>query len=325
MIDLLSLRRRPSGWPVLHQRWQRLVFLHWRLRPDKVRTHVPDALELDLFEGTAWASVVAFAVTRMRPTLLPPIPGLSEAHQVNARTYVHRDGVPGLWFFSLDADNALAVAAARAAYQLPYYRARMTVTSGDDAVTFRCDRTDSRAPARVRIPRPRTLRRLGASALPVPAARRTGGLAPTAHRRFLPARPLRAVCRPRCDAARTHPPPAVAVASSYPDATVIDDAGIGGYGAREPTSVDPCAGGAIQRRHLAARATADCFRPFWRLRAAIAPKIASPEGAAHSAAHDVQARRTELAFAGRAVLPHARREYAPDDGATAIVAFISKH
>lgn len=108
---------------------------------------MPDALELDLFEGTAWASVVAFAVTRMRPTLLPPIPGLSEAHQVNARTYVHRDGVPGLWFFSLDADNALAVAAARAAYQLPYYRARMTVTSGDDAVTFRCDRTDSRAPA----------------------------------------------------------------------------------------------------------------------------------------------------------------------------------
>jgi uncharacterized protein len=146
MIDPLSLRERPSGWPVLHQRWQDLVLLHWRLTPGEVRSKVPEALELDLFDGTAWASVVAFTVTRMRPSLLPPIPGLSDAHQVNVRTYVRRDGVPGLWFFSLDADNALAVSAARWTYSLPYYGARMTVTRDDGAMMFRCERTDPRAP-----------------------------------------------------------------------------------------------------------------------------------------------------------------------------------
>ena len=35
-----------------------------------------------------------------------------------------------MWFFSLDAANSLAVAAARRFYHLPYFRARMEVTSG---------------------------------------------------------------------------------------------------------------------------------------------------------------------------------------------------
>jgi len=94
------------------------VFLHWRLAPDVVRSFVPATLDLDLFEGAAWVSLVAFTVSRMRPTLLPPVPGLSDADQINVRTYVHRDGVPGLWFLSLDANNPLAVWAARLGYRL---------------------------------------------------------------------------------------------------------------------------------------------------------------------------------------------------------------
>ena len=121
MIDRLSPRHRPSGWPVWHQRWSRLGFLHWPVAPNAVRSHVPGSLDLDLFEGAAWVTVVAFTVSRMRPTLLPPVPRLSNAHQINVRTYVHRDGVPGLWFLSLDANNPLAVWAARIAYQLPFF------------------------------------------------------------------------------------------------------------------------------------------------------------------------------------------------------------
>jgi len=172
MIDPVELRRRPPGWPVLHQQWQDLVFLHWRLAPADVRNEVPKALELDLFDGSAWASVVAFRVTRMRPSLLPPIPGLSDAHQVNARAYVHRDGVPGLWFFSLDADNALAVAAARVTYRLPCYRARMAVTSDDEAVTFRCARGSKSPAGDVRCHLD---------------ARGIAGIAATGDRRFIPA------------------------------------------------------------------------------------------------------------------------------------------
>ena len=88
-------------------------------------------------------TVVAFTVSRMRPTLLPPVPRLSNAHQINVRTYVHRDGVPGLWFLSLDANNPLAVWAARIAYQLPFFPARIDVVEHGGLVAFRCERTDA--------------------------------------------------------------------------------------------------------------------------------------------------------------------------------------
>jgi uncharacterized protein len=119
--------------------------VHWPLAPDVVRTFVPATLDLDLFEGAAWVSVVAFTVSRMRPTLLPPIPGLSDAHQINVRTYVHRDGVPGLWFFSLDADNPLAIWAARIGYRLAFFHARIDVREDGGVVAFHCERTDASA------------------------------------------------------------------------------------------------------------------------------------------------------------------------------------
>ena len=146
MIDRLALRNRPSGIPILHQRWSRLLFLHWRLAPQDVRPLVPAALQLDLDEGAAWVGLTVFNVSRMRPTLLPPIPLLSDGEEINLRTYVHRDGVPGLWFFSLDITNALAVWGARLAYRLPYYRARMEAHAQDDRVSFRSERTHPGAP-----------------------------------------------------------------------------------------------------------------------------------------------------------------------------------
>ena len=42
------------------------------------------------------------------------------------RTYVTRDGKPGIWFFSLDATSRAAVEAARRAYRLPYHHMRAT-------------------------------------------------------------------------------------------------------------------------------------------------------------------------------------------------------
>ena len=75
MTDRVSPRERPSGFAVLHQRWSRLIFLHWRVRPEHVRPLIPLPLELDTFDQEAWVGLVAFTVTRMRPALIPPIPG----------------------------------------------------------------------------------------------------------------------------------------------------------------------------------------------------------------------------------------------------------
>jgi uncharacterized protein YqjF (DUF2071 family) len=136
----LDARRRPSGCPVLHQRWNGLVFLHWTFDPAELRPVLPSGLRLDAFEGRAWVGVTPFHVSRMRPTLLPALPLLSEADEINLRVYVHRDGIPGIWFPSLEITNRLAMWGARVAYRLPYFHARMDVAQDGDAFSFRSER-----------------------------------------------------------------------------------------------------------------------------------------------------------------------------------------
>jgi uncharacterized protein YqjF (DUF2071 family) len=146
LIDRLAPRSRPSGWPVLHQRWHGLVFLHWPLPPERLRALLPRGLALDRFEGQAWVGVTPFSVSRIRPSLLPALPVLSKADEVNVRVYVEKDGVPGIWFPSLEITNALAKWAARLAYRLPYFHAAMRVERRGDVVSFRSERVD-RPPA----------------------------------------------------------------------------------------------------------------------------------------------------------------------------------
>jgi uncharacterized protein len=70
----------------------------------------------------------------------PPIPGLSRFPELNVRTYVVRDGKPGVWFFSLDAANAAAVWAARAAFHLPYFLATMCCEEDAGWIDYASDR-----------------------------------------------------------------------------------------------------------------------------------------------------------------------------------------
>jgi uncharacterized protein len=145
-IDRLAARARPSGTPIMHQNWTKLLFLHWSFDPEQLRPELPRALELDTFDGRAWIGITPFTMSGIRPTFLPAVPGLSDTHELNVRTYVHRDGVPGVWFFSLDADNALAVAAARAAFRLPYFHAEMSLEESDATVSFRSRRKGDESP-----------------------------------------------------------------------------------------------------------------------------------------------------------------------------------
>jgi uncharacterized protein YqjF (DUF2071 family) len=110
----------------MRQDWHHLLFLHWSVAPEQLRPLVPAGLDLDLFEGRAYVGLVPFTMTGVRPVGLPAVSGLSDFHETNVRTYVHRAGRdPGVWFFSLDAANRVAVALARALFHLPYYHARM--------------------------------------------------------------------------------------------------------------------------------------------------------------------------------------------------------
>ncbi len=141
-IDRVSPTLRPAGRAVQRQRWAELGFLHWRVDPAQLAPLVPPSLTIDTYDGAAWIGLVPFTMTGVRPVWAPPLPGVSSFHEVNVRTYVHKDGKdPGVWFFSLDAASSLAVRVARRFFHLPYHRARMSLAKDrDGAVIYRSDR-----------------------------------------------------------------------------------------------------------------------------------------------------------------------------------------
>ena len=118
----------------MRQSWSHLLFLHWAVPAEAISARLPTGLEVDTFAGEAYVGLVPFTMSGVRPTWAPAVPWLSSFHEVNVRTYVHRRGRdPGVWFFSLDAANPVAVWLARTAWHLPYYRARMRLAIGDEA------------------------------------------------------------------------------------------------------------------------------------------------------------------------------------------------
>jgi uncharacterized protein YqjF (DUF2071 family) len=135
--------RRP--W-VMAQTWKDLLFAHWSVPVSALRRVVPSELPLDTFEGRGWISVTPFEVVGLRLHGLPPLPGLSSFPELNVRTYVSVGGRPGIYFFSLDAGSRLAVAAARRAYRLPYFRAEMSIARDGARVSYESRRTQDDAP-----------------------------------------------------------------------------------------------------------------------------------------------------------------------------------
>jgi uncharacterized protein YqjF (DUF2071 family) len=141
IIDRLSPRVRPAGWPCMYQTWARLLFLHWPIPEESIRPHIPGRLQIDTFQGNAWITLAPFTLWRIRPLFFPALPLLSASHELNVRTYVHLEGVPGIWFFSLDAGNPLSVWGARRTFRLPYFHARMRLEQNGEMIRFRSRRT----------------------------------------------------------------------------------------------------------------------------------------------------------------------------------------
>ncbi|GAB3854458.1 DUF2071 domain-containing protein [Hymenobacter terrigena] len=147
LSDRLALRERPEGLPLLRQQWSELLFLHWPVPAELLQPHLPPRLKIDLHDGMAWLAVVPFQMSKVRTRLTPEMPGTNAFLELNVRTYVHLDGVPGVWFFSLDATNALAVWVARTFFRLPYLRADMRLEKPSaDLRQFTATRTHGGAP-----------------------------------------------------------------------------------------------------------------------------------------------------------------------------------
>jgi uncharacterized protein YqjF (DUF2071 family) len=140
-MDRLAPTARPDGRPAGFQRWRTLLFLHWEVPVPAVQALLPPGLTADTFEGRAYVGVVPFTMRDVSPWWAPSVPGISNFHELNVRTYVHQDGDrPGVWFFSLDAAASIAVLIARAFWHLPYHRATMDLAQDGDWVHYRSRR-----------------------------------------------------------------------------------------------------------------------------------------------------------------------------------------
>ncbi|MFN7139526.1 MAG: YqjF family protein [Limisphaerales bacterium] len=145
-IDRLAQRARPEGDPIMEQTWQDLLFLHWQVDPALIRPLIPAPLQIDMFEKHTYVGITPFTIPNLRAHGLPPIPGASSFHEINLRTYVHYRGVPGVWFFSLDASKILPALAARLFYSLPYFKAEIQFQKNESGTFhFTSQRLDATA------------------------------------------------------------------------------------------------------------------------------------------------------------------------------------
>jgi uncharacterized protein len=126
----------PSGPWIMAQSWHDLLFAHWPVPAAQLRPLIPASLEIDAYERQAWLGIVPFRMSGVRLRGTPPVPCLSAFPELNVRTYVLRDAEPGVWFFSLDAGNPVAVAIARIWFHLPYFRASMRCGRQGDSIAY---------------------------------------------------------------------------------------------------------------------------------------------------------------------------------------------
>jgi uncharacterized protein len=129
------------------QTWNDLLFAHWPVSVDVLRALIPPGFELDTFDNEAWVGIVPFHMTNVAPRGLPALPWVSAFAELNVRTYVKVHGTPGVYFFSLDAGNPIAVGAARTLFHLPYFSASMDVREENGYVHYKSSRTSPHAPA----------------------------------------------------------------------------------------------------------------------------------------------------------------------------------
>lgn len=136
-----ALQHEPDATPVMFQTWRDLLFLHWEWDPAEIQATLPEGLFVDAFGAKAYVGVTPFFLEDVRASFLPEIPGTANCLELNVRTYVYdRHGTPGVWFYSLDCNQWLAVLLAKVFYSLPYRAAEMEARVEAGLVEYSCMR-----------------------------------------------------------------------------------------------------------------------------------------------------------------------------------------
>ena len=135
--DLSALARKRllacRGEPMFLADWERTVFIHYEVDPEVLQSEVP--FELDLREGRAYVSLVAFTMRGLRPRFSGRLGkwlfNLIATHEyLNVRTYVCQRGEPGIYFLVEWLNNRLSVPLGPWAFGLPYRLGRLDYQHG---------------------------------------------------------------------------------------------------------------------------------------------------------------------------------------------------
>lgn len=222
---MISERHAPElpGRAVIAQRWNRAVFVHWRVDPALVAPLLPAGTRPDVHDGSAWVGLVPFVLSDFRFLPLRPVPLVGSFVEINVRTYAVDDsGRRGVVFRTLEAEHLAPVLAARALFGLPYRWARAGVRTDGARIAYRSRRhTASHPGTRIRAT-------LGTEPVDTPLSRFL-----TARWGFHERHLGRTIW-----AANSHEPwPLVEATLDELDDDLVADAGFPGLSARRPDSV----------------------------------------------------------------------------------------
>jgi hypothetical protein len=129
----LTRMTQSHGEPLLLSDWDQVLMIHFEVERQALAAEVP--FPLDLHEGRAFVTLVAFTMRRMRPRrggvlgrLLFSL--IATHHFLNVRTYVKVNDEPGIHFLAEWLSNRLAVSLGPRTFSLPYRHGRINYQNG---------------------------------------------------------------------------------------------------------------------------------------------------------------------------------------------------
>lgn len=123
---------------IISQSWKNLFFLNFRVDKDLLGALLPTYLEPDLYNGESYTSVVPFQMTNIRFPITPVLP-FSNLTELNLRTYVKYNDIPGIYYFTLDSNHMFGNWIARNFFDLPYRFSKIDSSYEKKTYSYSCD------------------------------------------------------------------------------------------------------------------------------------------------------------------------------------------
>lgn len=130
---LKHTRHRSFPYPkkpwIFYQEWNRALFLHWEIALEDLQPFVPKPLKIDLINGKAWVSLVAFDMNHIGIRAIPRIPHISDFHEINLRTYIIHNNKPSVYFLNMEGSKKSSCSILKSLSKFPYQHAKMNRNS----------------------------------------------------------------------------------------------------------------------------------------------------------------------------------------------------